>query len=133
RALSPFPPSPPRRPSALPSRDGGVAVAGPPQAATHSPRPGSGSPTTATSATPGCASRTFSISPAPILYPPLLTRSVLLRPTSRTEPSDSRTAMSPVRNQPSVVIASQVASGRSRYPLHRVGRRNSVTPPGPGE
>ena len=49
----------------------------------RSPRSGSGSPVTAASTTPGCSSSAPSISPAPILNPPLLIRSVARRPTIR--------------------------------------------------
>ena len=80
----------------------------------RSPRSSSGRPTTAASATPGCSSSAFSISPAPILKPPDLIRSVALRPTSASAPDAVNRPMSPVANQPSAVCAAAVASGRFR-------------------
>src|SRR5581483_8756647 len=84
-------------------------AAGPSRRTTHattrSPRSASGRPRTAASATAGCSSSALSTSPAPILKPPLLIRSVERRPTSLSSPPGPRVARSPVRNQSSANAA----------------------------
>ena len=96
-------------------------------AVTISPQSSDGIPTTATSATPGCSSKTSSTSRGYTLKPPEMMSS-LLRPTMRRYPSSSNEPMSPLRNQPST-NASRVASGRRQYPGNTLGPRSRISPP----
>ena len=82
-----------------------ILGAGTTAATTSSPECSLGSPTTATSATPGCWRSTFSTSVGATLNPPVMISS-LMRSTIRTNPASSIVTMSPVRNHPSTKAAS---------------------------
>src|SRR5439155_268591 len=69
-------------------------------ATTRAPHRSSGSPTTATSRTPGCRASTSSISTGWTFSPPLMIMSST-RPATYSSPSASSQPMSPVKYQPS--------------------------------
>src|SRR5262245_30716676 len=99
-------------------------------ATTVSPVRGCGSPTTATSATAGWLPIASSTSPGYTLNPETMTTS-LARSTSRSQPSSSATAMSPVYSQPSASHTVSVASSSPEYPAKTSGPRTRTSPGSP--
>src|SRR5262245_25410464 len=96
-----------------------------------SPNTGSGTPTTAAFATPGCAASRSSTSLGYTLNPPRMYIS-LCRPRKRRYPAGSRIPTSPVCIHPSASMRAAVCSGSRQYPRIVAAERTTTSPTSPG-